>query len=111
MGLGQDEWDRKYRRSVAKAVKKRKKFENEANKVLDNGREQGSILVHEQLQAQTRETTVPPTPSRNIWTLSANLVFKMIVDGPLDLDSENVPASAIVETRYVFLMVAFLVSC
>lgn len=80
-------------------------------KCWDNAREQGSILVHEQLQAQTRETTVPPTPSRNIWTLSAKLVFKMIVDGPLDLDSENVPASAIVETRYVFLMVAFLISC
>lgn len=111
---GQKEWDRKYRRSAERAIKKRKKMENEAKRVLDNARDQGLLMVHEELEAQARETLAPPTPARNVSnmsTLSRKSVGRIQNDrrwGPLDLGSENVPASAIAGRRDT---VCFYCSC
>lgn len=111
---GQKEWDRKYRRSAERAIKKRKKMENEAKRVLDNARDQGLLMVHEELEAQARETLAPPTPARNVSnmsTLSRKSVGRIQNDrrwGPLDLGSENVPASAIAGRRDTVRFLLFM---
>lgn len=58
---GQDEWDRRYKRSASKVVKQRAKMEAKAKKMMEHAREQGLVLTHEEEEGgEDREGEKPP---------------------------------------------------
>lgn len=86
---GQQEWDQIYRRSAKRAMKKRVKLEAKAQRMIDNARQQGLML--------TNETSSGPVVSRDQNTEGIIQIDRRW--GPLDLDEENPPPSAIVKRR------------
>lgn len=99
---GQKEWDAKFKRSAARAQRKRTKNEAVAKRILENAREQGLLLVHESLTAGPPPLQ-PPRLTSNMSTLSSFSRPGRIDNdrrwGPLDLEHENVPLSAIANRR------------
>ncbi|KAF8195687.1 alpha/beta-hydrolase [Mycena galopus ATCC 62051] len=85
---GQEEWDMKYRKSAEKAIRQRRKNEEKAKKFLANARAQGLSLVSDTGPALAR-----------VGTTSAHATDGVIQTerrwGPLDLENERPPPTAI----------------
>ena len=92
---GQTEWDTKYIRSARKAVLRRRKIETKVERLLNEAREEGLFLEGEQPPPQRQQTT--------LWTPTSGTVKGNIDEhrrwGPLDLDDEQPPPSAIAKRR------------
>ncbi|KAG5648902.1 hypothetical protein DXG03_000251 [Asterophora parasitica] len=90
---GQEQWDHEFKRSAKRAMKRRYKLELKAERLIDNARLQGLILTGE------------ATPQELQRTMSNGYADKLdrIQDerrwGPLDLDGERPPPSAIAKRR------------
>lgn len=87
---GQEEWDKKYRRSAKAAIKQRKKLEVKSEEILAHARAQGLLLVGDSEPQvadvrQSRLTDRAIQPDRR-W-------------GPLDLENERPPPTAIAKRR------------
>ncbi len=59
---GQEEWDRKYKRTAERVIRKRKHYEAKAQRLLDHARQQGGI--HNELTPQTSRVSIPDGASR-----------------------------------------------
>ena len=114
---GQAVWDEQFKRRSKKVFEKRKKFEEEAERIIRHATRQGLVVKTEAGDAQTspgqvggagggKQDEVRPTArpqgghksSRSVSTLTG------IIDGdrrfgPLDLDDENPPPSAIARRK------------
>jgi hypothetical protein len=94
---GQKEWDKRYRRKAEKVVKQRRCNQTKAKKFMAAARDQGLLLEHEmpplsQLHRLASDMSTPST--REIGKIQSDRRW-----GPLDLDNENVPPSAIANRR------------
>lgn len=92
---GQEIWDQKFKRTANEALKKRKHYEQKAERLLRNAREQGLMLEHE-LRPQTERLNTGRT------SLSSSSIGDIDPDrrwGPLDLYDESPPPSAIAARR------------
>ncbi|KAJ6628840.1 hypothetical protein B0H10DRAFT_1989479 [Mycena sp. CBHHK59/15] len=78
---GQEEWDRKYRKNAERAIRQRQKNEEKAKRLIANAREQGLLLVK-----NSAMTTGGTIQVERRW-------------GPLDLDEERPPPTAIAKRR------------
>ena len=58
---GQEKWDKKYKRTADHVIRKRKRYEQKAQRLLDHAREQG--LVHDELTPQTSRVSIPDQAS------------------------------------------------
>lgn len=101
---GQEKWDKKFHNEALKVVKERRKIEVKTRKFLDRAREQGLLLVSDHAEpAPSSPTGVNPKVDGHVqddrrW-------------GPLDLDDENPPPSAIVKRRDTVSCYGFLCEC
>ncbi|KAF5387616.1 hypothetical protein D9615_000559 [Tricholomella constricta] len=89
---GQEQWDKRFKRSAKRAIKRRVRLEAKAERILDNARLQGLIISGE---------TTPQEKSTSIG-LQHNKPDRIQDDrrwGPLDLDDERPPPSAIAKRR------------
>lgn len=98
---GQDLWDKRFRRSAEKVTKQRRKMEQTAEKLLETAREQGLVLTHEGHGLRATGPQMPPRTISNISMVSSRRGF---VDserryGPLDLDDERPPPTAIAKRK------------
>jgi hypothetical protein len=99
---GQAKWDKLYKHSAERAISKRKKFTEHAEAMLRSARERGLTLVNE--NADEDET---PTSERrefrrraSIASIRSNAAIQPDRRwGPLDLEGERVPPSAICNRR------------
>jgi len=94
---GQKEWDKRYRRNAEKAVKQRRSNLTKATRIMAGARDQGLLLGHEKPLLSQLHRLASNTPA-----LSIQKTGKIESDrrwGPLDLDNENVPPSAIANRR------------
>ena len=96
---GQELWDKRFKRSAKRVLRNREKVKAKAKKMLDNARSQGLLLSHEnapvvsnlraeamQRRGSSRDTIDGIIQEDRRW-------------GPLDLDDENPPPSAIAKRR------------
>ncbi|KAJ7781052.1 Alpha/Beta hydrolase protein [Mycena metata] len=85
---GQEEWDKKYKRNAVKAIRQRQKHTENAKRLLNNAREQGLLLVSD----------VGPDLTPAV-SASAHQTDGSIQEhrrwGPLDLEDERPPPTAI----------------
>ncbi|KAF8969460.1 hypothetical protein BDZ97DRAFT_1653726 [Flammula alnicola] len=89
---GQDKWDKRFSKKAKKVVKKKAKYEAKAARLLENALDQGfvhqshgSLTEHEHLVAKSsasRKTSMGEIQADRRW-------------GPLDLENERPPATAI----------------
>ncbi|KAJ7590893.1 Alpha/Beta hydrolase protein [Mycena floridula] len=95
---GQAEWDETFRGLAEKMIKARQKLEAKAQKILDNARNQGLLLSHEVTTLASTQRDI-----RHGKSTSEELVDGSIQEdrrwGPLDLDAEKPPPSAIAKRR------------
>ncbi|KAF7355480.1 AB hydrolase superfamily protein C4A8.06c [Mycena sanguinolenta] len=89
---GQEEWDTKYKRSAEKAIRQRHKNEEKAKKLIDNAREQGLSLVHDTGPELTRVASTSAHATDGVIQRERRW-------GPLDLDDERPPPTAIAKRR------------
>lgn len=92
---GQEMWDQKYKRTAHGVLKKRRHYEEKAERLLRNARDQGLVLEHESRPQVGRLNT-------GRTSLSANSIGGIDQDrrwGPLDLHDEFPPPSAIAARR------------
>ena len=106
---GQEEWDRKYKRAAENVIRKRKKYEAKAARLLEHAREQG--LIHDEVVPQeSRASPAASISSESVgeieverrWgrrTCRHHLIRTDQHSGPLDLKDENPPPSAIAGRR------------
>lgn len=94
---GQEIWDKKYSRETEKVVKQRKKIEEKANTMLASARERGLVLSHE----SSGEPQMPPrtTSSTSVASSKRGFVNTERRWGPLDLEDERPPPTAIAKRR------------
>ncbi|KAJ7240331.1 Alpha/Beta hydrolase protein [Mycena haematopus] len=85
---GQEEWDVKYKRSAEKAVRQRRKNEETARKLIDNAREQGLSLISDVGPELPRVVS-------NSAHATGGVIQRERRWGPLDLDNERPPPTAI----------------
>ncbi|KAJ7490392.1 alpha/beta-hydrolase [Mycena galericulata] len=89
---GQEKWDRKYKRQAERAFRKRQKNEEKARKLIGNARDQGLTLSSDrnpelsQVVSSSAHTTDGIIQEERRW-------------GPLDLDDEKPPPTAIAKRR------------
>ena len=112
---GQEMWDEQFKSRAKKVLKKRKKLEEKAERIVQRVTRQGLVVDTEGGEARTsREQTggggeqdeVRPTveqqgrkkSSRSVLTTSG-IIDENRRFGPLDLDDENPPPSAIAKRR------------
>jgi hypothetical protein len=91
---GQQEWDKRYSTAAAKVPEQRRKYEHRAAEILKEAREQGLQLSEEMGEPLSRL----PSASSHISSMTVNSSAEIQNDrrwGPLDLDDERVPPSAI----------------
>ncbi|KII94934.1 hypothetical protein PLICRDRAFT_33764 [Plicaturopsis crispa FD-325 SS-3] len=94
---GQEKWDKRYKHSAQRVIKKRKRNEAEAKRMLANARDQGLLLAHDP----------PSTPVRRPTTLTVASSSSSVPGaiqgdrryGPLDLAEENPPPTSIAKRR------------
>lgn len=90
---GQEEWDVRYRQSAEKAIRQRRKNEAKAKILLDNARQQGLVLVSDP----------GPELTSVVSSTSAHATGGVIQEerrwGPLDLEHERPPPTAIAKRR------------
>ena len=113
---GQEMWDEQFKRQSKKVLEKRKKLEENAERIIRNATRQGLVVNTEESEARVpREQTVGgdaseqdevrPTVEPQGRSKSSRLVLmtgtidKNLRFGPLDLDDENPPPSAIAKRR------------
>ncbi|KAJ7498735.1 Alpha/Beta hydrolase protein [Mycena latifolia] len=85
---GQEEWDKKYKKTAQSAIRQRQKNEEKAKRLLDNARDQGLMLVSE---CGPEITAVVSTSAHTTdGTIQADRRW-----GPLDLEHERPPPTAI----------------
>ncbi|THH31314.1 hypothetical protein EUX98_g2870 [Antrodiella citrinella] len=89
---GQEQWDKKFKRSATKVAMKRKYYEAKAAKLIKQAREQGLELRREHYPSPTR---IQSTASLN----STREVGNERRWGPFDIEGEQPPPSAIVGRR------------
>ena len=53
---GQDKWDKKYKRTADRVIRKRRHYEAKAQRLLDHAREQG--VIHNELKPQTSRVSL-----------------------------------------------------
>ncbi|RPD66751.1 alpha/beta-hydrolase [Lentinus tigrinus ALCF2SS1-7] len=99
---GQEKWDRKYKRTADNVIRKRKRYEAKAQRLLDHAREQG--LIHGELTTQTSRASVSDRAS----SLSAGEIQPQRRWGLLDLTDERPPPSAIAGRKDTAEAVALL---
>ncbi|RDX53666.1 alpha/beta-hydrolase [Lentinus brumalis] len=99
---GQEEWDRKYKRTAERVIRKRKHYEAKAQRLLDHARQQG--WIHDELTPQTSRVSIPDGASR----LSAGEIQPERRWGPFDLKEERPPPTAIAGRRDTAEAVALL---
>jgi len=91
---GQEEWDKAYKRSAEKAIKKRQTIEAKAKRLIDNARDQGLVLTADgpmhNIQRRGPNGPVGSTDG----TIQEDRRW-----GPLDLDDERPPPTAIAKRR------------
>nr|GAT59993.1 lipase/esterase [Mycena chlorophos] len=88
---GQSEWDKKYRRNAAKAQKKRDSNSEKARKIIAHAREQGLVHASDGVGSQA-EVETPDSASLHE---TGGVIEKERRWGPLDLEDESPPPSAI----------------
>ncbi|KAI0722242.1 alpha/beta-hydrolase [Cerioporus squamosus] len=99
---GQEEWDRRYKRTADRVIRKRKHYEAKAQRLLDHAREQG--LIHDELTPQSSRVSIPDGASH----LSTGDIQSQKRWGPLDLKDERPPPTAIAKRRDTAEAVALL---
>ncbi|KAJ4478319.1 hypothetical protein J3R30DRAFT_3480447 [Lentinula aciculospora] len=96
---GQEKWDNMFAKEANRVLKRRKKVERKVNVLLLHAREQGFLLVSESDVADRSQVQNASTER----STSANPVDGTIRSdrrwGPLDLDDERPPPSAIAKRR------------
>ncbi|EIN10888.1 alpha/beta-hydrolase [Punctularia strigosozonata HHB-11173 SS5] len=93
---GQDEWDRKYKHTAERVRKQRRKNEIKAARMITHARDKGLLMVDETSPVLPRtesETSLGSLPS------TGGVIQEERRWGPLDLEGENVPPSAICNRR------------
>ncbi|KAF9453039.1 alpha/beta-hydrolase [Macrolepiota fuliginosa MF-IS2] len=95
----QDDWDRRYKRTAVSALKKRCKLQAKAEQILQNAYDQGFIhpsqaATHDEVQPEGSTTTGDSTRQTPIGEIQKDRRW-----GPLDLDDETPPPSAIAKRR------------
>jgi hypothetical protein len=98
---GQELWDRKFSRTAVKVVKQRKNIEETAEKLLETARELGLVLAHEDRGLQVGDPQLPPKTTNNASFATSK---RGVVDGerrygPLDLEDERPPPTAIAKRK------------
>ena len=97
---GQTEWDHTYRRAAKKAVKKREKLKFRAQRMLDSAREQGLITVdHPQLPDAANKGASYDRGHSGADASTNGIIQEDRRWGPLDLEDENPPPTAIAKRR------------
>ncbi|KAI9066431.1 alpha/beta-hydrolase [Trametes sanguinea] len=99
---GQEEWDRRFKRTAERVIRKRRQFETKAARLLEHAREQG--LIHDELQPRHSRASL----GRSISSGSVGEIDSDRRWGPLDLKDENPPPSAIAGRRDTGEAVALL---
>ncbi|KAF9268159.1 alpha/beta-hydrolase [Marasmius fiardii PR-910] len=93
---GQEQWDKRYKRRAEKVLRKRAVYENKTQRMIDHARQQGLTLSHE-------EERPPMAKFQSVASLSARVNDGVVQQerrwGPLDLEDENPPPSAIAKRR------------
>lgn len=115
---GQNAVDKKYRRAAEKVIKKRRKLEAKAERMLADAREQGLLLENDSIYrkegAEAKRKGVKRADSGGDSILST-ISRRIDVDrrwGPLDLQNERPPPTAIAarrDTVCITDMILFLV--
>lgn len=93
---GQDEWDQRYKHNALQAIKQRSQIEAKVEKLMERARAQG-LVAHPGLAASHNPPLNGPSTR---FLKSKNPVIQ--VDrrwGPLDLEFENPPPTAIANRR------------
>ncbi|CCM05570.1 uncharacterized protein FIBRA_07797 [Fibroporia radiculosa] len=102
--IGQEHWDKKYKRAAHKVIVRRRRYERKAQRLLQHALDQGS-LRHNPTRPQPPERTTSHT------SLASGVFGRIEQDrrwGPLDLGGESPPASAIAGRRDTREAVALL---
>ncbi|KIK67942.1 hypothetical protein GYMLUDRAFT_36749 [Collybiopsis luxurians FD-317 M1] len=96
---GQEQWDQIFGKEAKKVLKRRQRIARKYQEMLRNARDQGLMLVGE-------DDSANPAKARNVSTeksTSANAIDGTILEdrrwGPLDLNDERPPPSAIAKRR------------
>jgi hypothetical protein len=96
---GQETWDKRYARAADKVTKRRRKVEAEAALLLAKARERGLVLSHE-LEDSRRARTLPSAGSIvSVTTTRVGIIDNERRWGPLDLEDESPPPTAIAKRR------------
>ncbi|KAG5652411.1 hypothetical protein H0H81_005059 [Sphagnurus paluster] len=90
---GQEEWDKRFRRSAKKVNKRKLKLEAKAARIISNARLQGLILDKDATTGNLQES-ISRVSHSNIDRIQEDRRW-----GPLDLDDERPPPSAIAKRR------------
>ncbi|CAK5262972.1 unnamed protein product [Mycena citricolor] len=90
---GQEEWDRTYKRQAERAIRQRQRYREKAEKMISNAREQGLKIVSDD-SGQTTTTSSSTSDHRTDGVIQIDRRW-----GPLDLDDENPPPTAIAKRR------------
>jgi len=104
---GQAMWDEQFKRRSKKVYEKRKKFEEKAEQIIRDATRQGLVVGEERTTPEQtggddgERNEVRPMVGRG---KSSRMSVKGMIDenrrfGPLDLDDENPPPSAIAKRR------------
>lgn len=89
---GQEEWDKKYKRQAERAVRQRQKNREKAKKIIAHARDQGLVLSSDGNQELSR--VVSTSAHTTDGTIQEERMW-----GPLDLDDERPPPTAIANRR------------
>lgn len=99
---GQDEWDRRYRQAAILAIKKRQKLKGKAEQLLRKAHDQGLLYpsgTTGPCDIQPGSTKLPAPKRKIVRQTSVGRIQKDRRWGPLDLDDETPPPSAIAKRR------------
>lgn len=91
---GQDIWDNKFKSSAVKANLKRDKIKVKAERMISNARDQGLRLTSELHGEEPERQTVSRSEEKADGTIQVDRRY-----GPLDLDDEHPPPTAIAKRR------------
>lgn len=92
---GQEKWDKTFKHAAEKSIRKRRHNEAKARRILDNARDQGLLLSREKTPSiiNACKSTISSEYSAD------GAVQEVRRWGPLDLDDEKPPPSAIAKRR------------
>lgn len=105
---GQNAQDKKFRHTAEKVIKKRKKLEERAKKMLADAREQGLLLENDSIHRKEQEIQSAKNRGAKRANSDGESVFSATVSrridddrrwGPLDLANEKPPPTAIAARR------------